>query len=340
MFKPKIYITRLIPQAGIDLLQETCEVEINKEDRPLDRAGLPARVADKHGVIGLMTDRIDAEFFDTAKALKGYANFAVGFDNIDVPEATRRKIPVSNTPGVLTLATAELAWALIFAVARRIVETDRIMRSGNWPGWGPLQFLGLDLTGKTLGIVGAGRIGTAMALMSKGFRMRVLYTNTSGRENQTLKSELGARLVSMDELLAESDFISIHTPLTPATRHLFRAETLARMKPSAILINTARGPIIKEDDLVAELRSRGIAGAGLDVYEFEPRMAEGLAGLDNAVITPHIGSATTSSRTGMALLAARNLLAMLKGERPESCLNPEIYEEKKGHRDGASDGKE
>jgi glyoxylate reductase len=330
MLKPKILITRLIPQAGIDLLQETCDLEINPEDRPLARAELLARVADKEGVLGQMADRIDAEFFEAAKALKGYANYAVGFDNIDVAEATRRKIPVSNTPRVLTLATAEAAWALLFAVARRIVETDKIMRSGTWPGWGLLQFQGLEVTGKTLGIVGAGRIGTAMALMSKGFRMQVLYTNTSGKENQTLKTELEARLFSFDELVAESDFISIHTPLTPATRHLFRAETFARMKPTAILINAARGPVIKEDDLVAALRARRIAGAGLDVYEFEPRMTEGLADLDNAVLTPHIGSATTSSRTGMALLAARNLLAMLKGERPESCLNPEVYDENIG----------
>jgi glyoxylate reductase len=326
MLRPKIYITRLIPQAGIDLLKETCEIEINPVDRALRREELLAKVADKHGVIGLMTDRIDAEFFEAAKALRGYANFAVGFDNIDVAEATRRNIPVSNTPGVLTNATAELAWALLFAVARRIVEADKIMRSRTWPGWGPLQFMGTGITGKTLGIVGGGRIGTAMALMSKGFRMRVLYINASGEENKTLKNELGARLVSFDELLSESDFISIHTPLTPSTLHLFRAETFAKMKPSAILINTARGPIIKEDDLASALRSRTIAGAGLDVYEFEPQMTEGLADLDNAVVTPHIGSATTSSRTGMALLAARNLLAMLRGERPETCLNPEIYQ--------------
>jgi glyoxylate reductase len=326
MLKSQVYITRLIPQAAIDLLRETCEVEINPEDRPLSREELLTQVAGKHGVIGLMTDRIDAEFFEAAKALKGYANYAVGFDNIDVAEATRRNIPVSNTPGVLTHATAELAWALLFAVARRIVEADNIMRSGKWPGWGPLQFMGSDVTGKTLGIVGAGRIGTAMALMSKGFRMRVLYTKAAGKENQTLKTELGARLVSFDELLAESDFISIHAPLTSSTAHLFRAETFAKMKPGAILINTARGPIIKEEDLVGALRARLIAGAGLDVYEFEPQMTAGLADLDNAVLAPHIGSGTTSSREGMALLAARNLLAMLRGERPESCLNPEIYQ--------------
>lgn len=325
MAKPKVYITRLIPQEAIDLLQETCEVEVNPEDRPLRPEELLAKITDQHGVIGLMTDRVNAEFFDAAKMLQGYANYAVGFDNIDVAEATRRQIPVSNTPGVLTNATAELAWALLFAVARRIVETDKIMRSGVWPGWGPLQFIGADVMGKTLGIVGAGRIGTAMALMSKGFRMPVLYTNASGRENHTLKTELGARRVSFDQLLEESDFISIHTPLTPTTRHLFRVETFARMKPSAMVINTSRGPIIKEDDLVAALGSRTIAGAGLDVYEREPQMAAGLADLDNVVVLPHIGSATTSSRTGMALLAARNLLAMLRGERPESCLNPEIY---------------
>lgn len=325
MPRPKVYLTRLIPQAGIDLLQQTCEVEINSEDRPLRREELLAKVADQQGVIGQLTDRIDAEFFDAANVLRGYANFAVGFDNIDVAEATRRNIPVSNTPGVLTHATAELAWGLLFAVARRIGETDKIMRSRTWPAWGPLQFLGADVTGKTLGIVGAGRIGTAMALMSKGFRMRVLYTNASGRENQTLKSELGARLVSFDELLKESDFISIHTPLTSPTVHLFSTETLAKMKPSAILINTARGPIIKEDDLVSALRSRAIAGAGLDVYEFEPQVTWELADFANVVLTPHIGSATTSARTGMALLAARNLLAMLRGEKPESCLNPEIY---------------
>lgn len=323
--RPRVYITRLIPQAGIDLLRETCDVDINPEDGPLRREELLARVADRHGVIGLPTDRIDGEFFDAARDLRGYANYAVGHDNIDVPEASRRRIPVSNTPEVLTLATAALAWALLFAVARRIVETDRIMRSGAWPGLGPRQFLGLDVTGKTLGIVGAGRIGVAMALMSRGFGMPVLYTNASGRENPVLKAELGARLVSFEELLRESDFISLHTPLTPASRHLFRAETFARMKPGAVLINTARGPIIKEDDLAAALRSRVIAGAGLDVYEFEPAMADGLADLDNAVVTPHIGSATISSRTQMSLLAARNLLAMLRGERPESCLNPDIY---------------
>lgn len=323
MSRPKVLVTRMIPQAGIDMLRQTCEVEVYDQDRPMPREELLARVADKDGVLGLLSDRIDAEFFDAAMGIKGYANYAVGFDNIDVPEATRRGVPVSNTPDVLTMATAELAWALIFAVARRVVETDRIMRSGAWPGWGPLQFIGADVSGKTLGIAGAGRIGAAMARMSRGFNMRVLYT-TGSRVNEPLERELGAERVGFETLCAESDFISIHTPLTPSTKHLFDAAAFGRMKRSAILVNTGRGPIIKEDDLVAALQSGEIAGAGLDVYEFEPKMAEGLAELDNTVLLPHVGSATQSARTGMSTLAAENLLAMLQGKMAPTCLNPEV----------------
>ncbi len=324
--RPKIYITRRIPDSGLRLLAETCDVEINPEDRPLTNSELLAKVRDKDGVLGLLTDRIDREFFAAAACLRGYANYAVGTDNIDLAEATRRRIPVANTPGVLTDATAELAWALLFAVARRVVETDRIMRTGTWTGWGPLQFIGGDIVGKTLGVLGAGRIGTAMALMSRGFRMPVLYSSSSGRHNKVLEGELGARLVRFDDLLARSDYISIHTPLTPQTRHLFDSRAFARMKPTAYLINTARGPIIKETDLVAALRNGQITGAGLDVYEDEPRMTQGLAELANVVVLPHIGSATVSSRDNMAALAARNLLAMLAGNRPETCLNPEIFQ--------------
>ena len=321
MSKPQVFITRRIPEAGIRLLEASCEVRINPDDRPLARAELLAAVAEADGVIGLLTDRIDAEFFGAAKQLRGYANYAVGFDNIAVAEATRRRIPVSNTPDVLTLATAELAWALLFAVARRVVETDGVMHSGAWTGWGPLQFIGLDVTGKTLGIFGAGRIGQAMARMSLGFAMPLLYCN---RSPNPAMEELGARRVSFDELLVESDFISIHAPLTPQTRHVFNRAAFARMKRTAVLLNTARGPVIKEDDLVAALREGLIAGAGLDVYEFEPRMAEGLAACPNAVLLPHVGSATRSSRDGMAELAAKNLLAMLDGTRPPTILNPEV----------------
>lgn len=327
MSLPKIFITRQIPENALEILQPCATVHVNKQDRPMARQELLDAVADAVGVIGLLTDRIDAEFFDAAPQLRGYANYAVGYDNIDVLEATRRGIPVSNTPDVLTKATAELAWALIFATARRVVETDGIMRSGLWPGWGPLQFIGADISGKTLGIVGAGRIGTAMALMSRGFEMPVLYLESpSGRRNAILETKLNAECVSLNRLLAESDVISIHCPLTPNTRHLFDINAFRRMKSTAILVNTARGPIIKEDDLVQALQEKIIGAAGLDVYENEPCMAAGLAKQPNAVLLPHVGSATRSAREGMAALAAQNLLAMLNGDRPPTCLNPEVLE--------------
>lgn len=324
MAKPNIYVTRLIPQEGLDLLTPHCRVEINPHDRPLTRDELLAEVRDRDGVIGLLMDRIDAEFFDSAKNLKGYANYAVGFDNIDLPEATRRGMPVSNTPDVLTLATAEAAWALLLAVARRVVEGDVLLRSGQWPGWGPLQFIGADVSGRTLGLVGPGRIGSAMARMSRGFDMKIIYV--ANRPNPELDRELGARRVEFDELLTEADFISIHTPLTPATTHLFNAASFVKMKPTAIIINTARGPIIKEDDLVAALKAGQIAGAGLDVYEREPALAAGLADCPTAVLTPHVGSGTASARNGMSRLAAQNVLAMVRGEQAPNCLNPEVYE--------------
>ncbi|MBN2283862.1 MAG: D-glycerate dehydrogenase [Deltaproteobacteria bacterium] len=318
-----VYVTRLIPREGIDLLKEHCDVEVNPDDRPLTREELLDRVGGRDGVISLLTDRIDAEVYDAATGIRGFANYAVGYDNIDVAEATRRKIPISNTPGVLTDATAEMAWALLFAAARRVVESDGVMRSCGWKGWGPLQFIGGDVGGKTLGIVGAGRIGTAMALRSKGFSMRVLYTDVS--VNKTLEDELGAERVPLRRLLEESDFISIHVPLMEETRHLFNQDIFRKMKTTAYLINTSRGPVIHEAHLVEALQKGTIAGAGLDVYEFEPRMVEGLAELPNVVITPHIASATRQSRTGMALKAAGNLLAMLRGERPPDCVNPEIF---------------
>ncbi|MBN2688626.1 MAG: D-glycerate dehydrogenase [Deltaproteobacteria bacterium] len=324
MDKPNVYVTRMIPMEGIDLLKEHCNVEVNGEDRPLRRDELLKNVKGKDGILCLLTDRIDAEVFDTALTAKGFANYAVGFDNIDVEEATKRRIPISNTPGVLTDATAEMAWALLFAVGRRVVESDRFMRTVEWSGWGPLQFIGGDVTGKTLGIIGAGRIGTAMALKSKGFAMKVLYTNTT--VNEVLEKEVGARKVSFEQLIKQADYVSIHVPLLPETRHLINGEVLRKMKPTAYLINTSRGPVVNEAELVAALREGEIAGAALDVYEFEPRMVAGLTDLDNVVITPHTASATKDARTNMAVKAANNLLAMLKGKRPPDCINPVIYE--------------
>lgn len=318
-----VFITRTLPEVAEKILKEAGhEVRVASQDGPLPREEFLAGLVRADAAITLLTDKVDGEAMDAAGNIRGFANYAVGFDNMDVPAATERGIPLSNTPGVLTAATAEMAWALLFAVSRRVVESDTIMRSGRWPGWGPMQFIGGDVGGRTLGIVGAGRIGTAMAMRSRGFEMPVLYTDEN--RNETLERELGARKVDLDTLLAESDYVSVHVPLMPATRHLFGTKAFQRMKRSAYLINTARGAVINEAELVTALREREIAGAGLDVYEFEPRMVEGLAELDNVVITPHTASATEDSRNGMAELAARNVLAMLEGRVPETCLNPQV----------------
>jgi len=320
----KVYVTRRIPDVGLELLRSRYTVALNEADRPVTRAELLEAVQDADGVLCLLTDRIDQEVMARAARVKGFANYAVGFDNIDVAEATRRRLPVSNTPGVLTDATAEMAWALLFAVARRILESDPVMRSGQWQGWGPLQFIGGDVTGKTLGIIGGGRIGQAFAMKSRGFEMPVLYVDE--RPNETLERELGARKVELEELLNDADFVSVHVPLTPATRHLIDLVALRRMKRTAYLINTARGPVVDEAALVEALQAGLIAGAGLDVYAAEPRMTPGLAALPNVVLAPHTGSATVSSRNNMALKAAQNLIAMIEGERAPDCLNPQVYE--------------
>ncbi|PIE32173.1 D-glycerate dehydrogenase [candidate division KSB3 bacterium] len=323
MSKPNVYVTRMIPQEGIGLLQATCDVEINPHDRPLTREELLEQVKGRDGILCLLTDKIDAEVYEAAQGVKGFANYAVGYDNINVPEATKRGLPISNTPGVLTDATAEMAWALLFGIGRRMIESDTFMRSGQWEGWGPMQFIGGDVTGQTLGIVGAGRIGTAMAMKSRGFNMKVLYADAF--QNETLEQELGAQKVDLDTLLAESDFVSVHVPLLPETKHLFGKTEFQKMKKTAYLINTARGPIVNEVELVEALKNEEIAGAGLDVYEFEPKMVEGLKELSNVVVTPHTASATVSSRGSMARLAATNLLAMLEGKEAPNCVNPEVY---------------
>jgi len=322
--KPRVYVTRMIPRAGIDLLKEECEVTVNPDDRVLTRKELLENIRDADGVLCLLTDKIDAEVFNTAISSKGFANYAVGYDNIDVEEATRRGIPVSNTPGVLTDATAELAWALLFSIARRVVESDAFLRSGKWQGWGPLQFIGGDIEGKTLGVVGTGRIGTAMALKSRGFNMKVVYSDVA--DNPVLEEKCGAKRVSFEELLSIADYISIHVPLMDSTHHLFNRETFRKMKRSAYLVNTSRGPVIAEKELLEALQEGLIAGAAIDVYENEPLLTPGLEKLGNIVVTPHIASATHESRTNMALKAARNLLAMLRGEHAPDCVNPEVYE--------------
>ena len=273
----KVYVTRKIPQPGIDLLKREFEVDVNPEDRPLTRDELLKNIKGYDGVLCLLTDRIDDEVFDAAPEVKGFANYAVGYDNVDVKAATARNIPISNTPGVLTDATADMAWALLFSAARRVVESDSFMRTGEWAGWGPLQYIGGDITGTTLGIVGAGRIGTAMALKSRGFNMNVLYQDAF--ENKVLEDELNARKVSFDELVEQSDYISVHVPLMPETRGLINTAVFKKMKNTAYLINTSRGPVVDEGALVEALRAGEIAGAGLDVFEKEPEMAPRTGGI-------------------------------------------------------------
>lgn len=330
-----VFVTRAIPQKGLRLLAEACDaLDVNPHDRPLGRQEIIDAVRGKKrdGLLCLLCDPIDAGVMEAlGPSCRGIANYAVGCNNIDVAEATRRGIPVANTPGVLTHATADLAWALLFAAARRIVESDGFTRSGSFDGWAPMLHLGADVTGATLGVVGAGRIGTAFALKSRGFEMKVLYHSRS--PNETLEREINARRVDLPALLRESDFVSLHLPLTPETRHIIGARELAMMKPTACLINTARGPCVDETALVAALRAKKIAGAALDVYENEPRLAPGLAELDNVVTVAHIGSATVATREKMAEMSALDLIAMMKGGRPRHCVNPQVYEKGRGAED-------
>ncbi|MEE9200194.1 MAG: D-glycerate dehydrogenase [Candidatus Brocadiales bacterium] len=326
----KVFVTRKLPREGLDILSAACPgLEVHQDHNPVSREELLDKVHNKDGLLCLLSENIDKELMEAGRSLKVVANYAVGYDNIDVEEATKRGIIVTNTPGVLTGATAEMAWALLFSVSRRIVEADRLMRQKNgFSGWEPMLLLGEGVSGKTLGIIGAGRIGQAMARMSRGFNMRVLYSSRSRKED--LEKNLAARKVELDTLLTESDFVSLHIPLTPETHHLIGERELSLMKRTACLINTARGPVIDEKALVEALRNKKIAGAGLDVYEEEPGLTPGLAGLDNVVLAPHLGSATVETRRDMAVMAAKDLLAALRGERPKNVVNPEVFKVIKG----------
>ncbi len=319
----RVVITRPIPDPGPGLVAGVAdEMVANREDRSLKPDELRRLVAGADGVLCLLTDAVDASVLDAARGCTIFANMAVGYNNINVPAATERGILVTNTPGVLTDCTADLTWALILAVARRVAEGDVEMRAGRFPGWGPLYLLGGDVSGRTLGLVGPGRIAAAVARRATGFGMRLLY---SGRRASPEMEALGAERADLDRLLAESDFVSLHVPLTPETRHLIDAAALARMKPTAYLINTARGPVVDEKALVDALKSGRIAGAGIDVYEDEPAMAPGLAECTNAVLLPHLGSATLGVRAAMSRIAAENLVAALEGRRPPNLVNPEAW---------------
>jgi glyoxylate reductase len=322
----KIFVTRQIPQPGLDVLKKEFTIEVNPDDRVLTKEEIIKGIKDKDGLLCLLTDPIDKDVINAEPGLKMIASYAVGYDNIDIAAATKRGIPVSNTPGVLTETTAELAWALLFSVARHIVEGDMFTRRGNFKGWAPMLMLGQDVSHKTLGVIGTGRIGTAFALKSTGFQMNVLYTDE--QRNEQLEQQLGARKVSLQTLLKESDFVSIHVPLTKETFHLIDEKELHLMKKTAILINTARGPIINEKALVNALSEHRIFGAGLDVYEKEPELSEGLKRLDNVILQPHTGSGTSETRTKMALMAAENMMIGLKGGIPPNCVNKEVFQKK------------
>jgi glyoxylate reductase len=325
----KIYVTQPIPQAGLEVLRQAYpNFQVNPEDRVLARPELLEKVKGVDALLTLLTDKIDAEVLDAAgPKLKIVANMAVGFDNVDMAAATARGVLVTNTPGVLTDATADHAWALLFAVARRIPESEKFLRAGKFKGWGPLMFLGGDVTGRTLGIIGAGRIGHSVAMKSRGFNMRVLYADEV--HNTKLEHEIGARKVRVEELLRESDFVSIHVPLLPSTRHLINAQSLRLMKKTAYLINTSRGPVVDEAALAEALKKGVIAGAALDVFENEPAVHPELLKLENVVLTPHIASATIETRSKMATMAAENLIAGVTGKKPQNLVNVEVWDKRR-----------
>ena len=323
MSKPNVYVTRMLPDAAIELLKHYCDVEINPEDAVLDRAQLLEKVRGRDAVISLLTDVIDEEVLAAAgPQCKIFANYAVGFNNVDLPAATRHGVIITNTPDVLTDATADLAWALLFATARRVGEAEKYLREGKYKGWGPMLLLGQDITGKTLGVIGAGRIGGNFAAKAKGFRMKVLYNSV--KRNPQFETETGGSFVDKETLLREADFVSIHVPLLPSTHHLIGEPELKLMKKTAILINTSRGPVVDEAALVQALKNKEIWGAGLDVFENEPALAPGLLECENAVLLPHVASATIETRTNMGLIAVRNIIAVLNGKPPETCVNPEV----------------
>lgn len=318
--KKKVFLTRELPPEAMEHLKRRFDLSFNPHDRQLTRREIIKGANDKEGLISMLSDPIDKNVIDHCPLLKVIANYAVGYNNIDLEAATARRIVVTNTPDVLTETTADLAWALILAAARRLVEADRLVRSGRWKGWAPTQLLGSDVYGKTLGILGMGRIGQAVARRAKGFSMQVLYHNRHPLD-QDIERKLDAHYVTFDELMTQADFISIHVPLNPKTHHLIGRRELHLMRPTAYLINTARGPVVDENALVEALHRKRIAGAGLDVFENEPKVPSRLLGLMSVVTLPHIGSASTGTRTRMGFMVAENLSAVFEGRRPPHQVN-------------------
>jgi len=321
--KPKVYVTRLLPQQAMERIRSSCALEVWEGELPPPRDILLEKVRDVEGLLCLLTDKVDSELMSKAPKLRVISNFAVGYDNIDVAEATKRGIVVGNTPDVLTETTADFTFAVIMAAARRVVEGNKQVREGKWKTWGPLTLLGVDVHNATLGIVGLGRIGTAVARRAKGFGMEVLYHGLTRKEQ--MEKDLGIQYVGLHKLLSESDFVTLHTSLTSLTYHLIGSKELAEMKETGVLVNTARGSIVDNMALYEALRDRRIAFAALDVTDPEPLPADHpLLTLRNVIVTPHIASATVATRTEMALMAADNLIAALNGKKPPHVVNPGV----------------
>ena len=321
-------MTSVIPQKGIQLLRKHFLVKVYPKDQAIPRKELLKEVQQCDALLCLLTEKIDQEVLNTNPKLKVVSNYAVGYDNIDVKAATAKGIPVCNTPGVLEDAVAEHTFALLLAISKRVVEADQFVRAGKYKRWEPMLLLGTELKGKTIGIIGLGRIGAGVAERArKGMGVKVLYHDI--KRNKQFEKEFQAKFVSLPELLKKSDFVSLHVPLLPSTKHLIGKEELALMRKTAYLINTSRGPVIDEKALVEALKKKHIAGAGLDVYENEPRLTPGLTKLKNVVLTPHTASATIEARTAMSELAAQNIIDVLQGRKAKFTVNPEVYDKKK-----------
>lgn len=320
----KVFISGKIPAVAYEMLSKQFDVTMHDDLRLLTKEEIIAGLKEKDALLCLLSDSIDAEVIASNPSLQIIANYGAGFNNIDVAAASARKIPVTNTPGVSTNATAELTMGLIIAIARRLVEGDKVSRAGAFTGWAPLFHLGVELTGKTLGIIGMGNIGRGVAKRAQAFGMEIIYHNRTRLDEKT-EQEYGARYVSFDEIVKQSDFLSLNLSYNPSMHHMIGAKEITSMKPGAYLINAARGPLVDEAALLEALQNKLIAGAALDVYEFEPKITAGLEKLDNVILAPHIGNATVEARTAMAEIAANNIIAVLSGDKPQTCVNPQIY---------------
>jgi len=326
MSKPRVFVMRIIPEKGLQMVKDFCEIDLWMDELPPNRENILKRVRGADGILSLLTDRIDTAVLDAAGSqLRVISNHAVGFDNIDVSVATARGIPIGNTPGILTDATADCAFGLMMSAGRRFLEASRFVADGKWKTWGPSLLLGADFAGRTLGIVGFGRIGRAVAKRASGFDMRIIFYDPTANSDPVLDAQ---KVDSLETLLRESDFISLHTPLNDQTYHLINAETLSMMKSTAVLVNTSRGPVVDQEALYTALSTNQIFAAGLDVTDPEPLpMDSPLLTLDNCLILPHIASASWTTREKMSIMAAENLLAGLKGERLPHCVNLQVYDD-------------